>query len=149
MNTNQLIMTENVFGQIISTIGKQEPERGGILGAGKDGLISHYYFDACAQVSPDSYEPDIDSVNRVLVQEWLPNGIRMVGIVHSHSNGNNVPSCGDIHYGMHILHSLDNADQFYLPIITGSLSSPELSAFVITRDAELGYVCKAVDWIIA
>lgn len=141
-----LIITRQVYENILHTIGLLEPERGGILGADESGVISHYYYDASAQHSCNSYEPDVDAVNNVLLNEWHPKGVRMVGIVHSHANGNSVPSCGDVNYGMRILQSLDDLEHFYLPIVTFENHTPQLTSFRVEKDEQAGYVCRMTDW---
>lgn len=98
----------------------------------------------CTSAS-DGYTPDVQTINRILAEEWMPKGILMVGIVHSHANGVSVPSCGDIHYGMRILQALDTVDKFYLPIVTVN-EVVEMNCFVVEREDGNRFVCRPVSY---
>lgn len=141
-----MIISQSVLEAIRRTIGAHPAECGGALGADASGAITRYYFDETGCCTPDSYEPDVDAINEVLIRDWLPNGIRLAGVVHSHANGSSVPSCGDVHYGMRILQALDGAERLYLPIVTGTGENMELSAFAVETDRSLGAVCRKLDW---
>lgn len=135
-------MTQEVYRQIVDTIGRHEPECGGVLGAKQEGVITEYYFDATGRSSPNGYVPDVNAINEMLTNDWMPRGILMVGIVHSHSNGNSVPSCGDINYGIRILQALDTVDRFYLPIMTVNDGEMQMNGYVIMPDEKHGFVCR-------
>lgn len=145
-STTTMILTPQVLNEIRQTVGSRPAECGGILGADDTGIITHYYFDKTGMSSENSYEPDVDAVNAILTNDWQPNGIRMVGIVHSHTFGRNIPSCGDIHYGMQILQALNGLNQFYLPIVTQTDNGMEFHAYTVAKDSELGYLCKKTTW---
>lgn len=140
-----LTMTQNVLDQIKNTIGGMAPEHGGILGANEDGVITHFYFDATGRSTEASYEPDVTAINTILAARWIPQGIHLAGIVHSHAAGNAAPSCGDISYGMRILQALD-AERFYLPIVTVDESGVHFASFAVENDALLGCVCRRTPW---
>jgi len=144
--SERLLITKEVIHEIFATVGSYPPETGGILGAGSSGVISHYYYDRTGKSSVNGYAPDIDAVNSILTDYWMPNGVLMVGIIHSHSNGVSVPSCGDINYGIRILEALDTVDSFYLPILTRANGIPELICFEISRDSDGKYCCKRIDF---
>lgn len=143
---NQMIITRSVLEEIRQTIGNRPAECGGILGADEYGTITHYYFDETGCSTPDSYEPDVNAINSVLITDWLPNGIHLAGVIHSHANGNATPSCGDIHYGMRILQALDGLERLYLPIATGLKEDMALNVFAVETDQTLGTVCRKLDW---
>lgn len=144
-----LRITASIYKQIINTIGYFPPECGGILGAAADGLVTEFYFDAYGKSTPNSYTPDIQSINEILINDWMPRGVLMVGIVHSHSNNIPFPSCGDIRYGIRILQALDTVDKFYLPILTHSDKDTRLDCYAIRHDPEKQFVCQTVDYVIA
>ena len=145
IDMNTLIFSESVYHQICETIGKLPPECGGVLGAVQNDFITEFFFDAKGNSSVNGYAPDIQSINDMLINDWMPRGVLMVGIVHSHSNGIAVPSCGDISYGIRILQALDIVDRFYLPIVTTSEDNQLiLTCFGIFLDAEKGYVCRKI-----
>ena len=144
----RMVLTQQVLDAIRQTIGTRPAECGGVLGADETGTITRYYFDETGTGTENSYEPDVDAINAVLVNDWLPGGIRMAGIVHSHANGNSIPSCGDIHYGMRILQALDGTERFFLPIVTNADGRMELNACVLEKDEDLGMVCRKLEWTI-
>lgn len=137
-----LKITKNVYQQIMNTIGQLPPECGGVLGAGEDGMISEYYFDKTGQSTPSGYTPNVCAINKMLTNDWMPRGILMVGIVHSHANGIAVPSCNDIYYGMRILQALDTVKEFYLPIVAINGTHQRFASFVITADPQTKYTCN-------
>ena len=139
----------SVYKQIMDTIGRLPPECGGVLGAAENGFITEYYFDSHGKSAPNGYAPDIQSINRMLTDDWMPRGILMVGIVHSHSNGIAVPSCGDFSYGIRILQALDTVDEFYLPIVTQTDGKVRLDCYAICHDPERQFICRKVDYVIA
>ncbi len=91
-------------------------ECGGVLGAAPKEPISKFYFDVTGISTSDSYTPDYIRINEIL-SEWETKGIFMVGIVHSHDNGGEFPSCGDLYYCQQILHSSSDLTEFLLPIV--------------------------------
>lgn len=137
-----LKLSRRVYAQIMDTVGTLAPECGGVLGAGEDGLVTEFFFDATGRRTSTGYAPDVAAINEMLVQDWMPRGILMTGIVHSHANGNCVPSCGDVGYGIRILQALDTVDRFYLPIVTVRGGSAELFCYAVYRDAEGRFVCR-------
>lgn len=108
-------LTRDVWDRIRASLGTSAPEHGGVLGAGADGVISEYYFDRTGTSTVNGYSPDTEAINHMLIHDWHPRGIHMVGIIHSHSD-NPVPSCGDIAYGVRILAALAPLSRFDLPI---------------------------------
>lgn len=144
-----LRLTAEVLEQIRQTVGALPPECGGVLGAGADGVVTEFFFDATGRSAPEGYAPDVAAINRVLAEDWMPRGILMVGIVHSHAGCMDVPSCMDVNYGMRILSALDTVDRFYLPIVTGVNGDFRMTGFVIEREPEGRCVCRREGWSIA
>ena len=138
-------MTRRVYERIVDTLGKYSPECGGVLGAGEDGVITEFFFDATGKSTPNGYAPDVKAINEMLTNDWMPRGILMVGIVHSHSNGNSVPSCGDISYGVRILQALDTVERFYLPIVTMDEGDVQMNSYEIGHDDIRGIVCRRIE----
>lgn len=139
-----MVVTQNVMTAMAKTVGAFPPETGGVLGAGPDGIISFYYFDRTGICTETGYRPDVDAINEMLSKEWMPNEILMVGIVHSHADGNTTPSCGDIAYGIRILQALDTVDHFYLSIVTQGEYGASFDFYVIRPDPERRFVCKKI-----
>lgn len=147
-NGTPLVFTKGVVEEIISTVGRFPPETGGILGASSNGIISHFYYDRTGKSTASGYTPDVSTVNEILTNSWMPNGIFMVGIVHSHANMNRTPSCGDISYGIRILQALNTVGQFYLPIVTRSEDIFEMCCYVISHDPDRQFICRKVDYTV-
>lgn len=141
-----LKLSRRVYAQIMDTLGRVSPECGGVLGAGEDGLITEFFFDATGRSTATGYTPDVAAINELLVRDWMPRGVLMVGIVHSHANGNCVPSCGDVGYGIRILQALDTVDRFYLPIVTVRGGSAELFCYAVYQDVEGRFVCRRLPY---
>ena len=144
LDKEKLQITSEVIQQIEQTIGKYPPEHGGILGAKEDGIISEFYFDHLGKSSSNGYSPDVESINRILIEDWMPRNIYMVGIVHSHNPEIFSLSCGDIHYGIQILRSLDTVDAFYLPVVTVSSHKTILHPYVIYSKKPTDIICKDI-----
>ena len=118
-----ITFTSKVFHDIMRALGSQEPEQGGVLGSSDGGsTINHFYYDKTASVSSSTYTPDVSRINKLL-KSWNINGIRMVGIVHSHPTGYFTPSNGDQIYAARILASL--CEDYFLLSIMQRLQSGE------------------------
>lgn len=137
-------MTSAVLNQIRETLGKLPPEHGGVLGMDQNGVISAYHFDADGASTATGYSPNVDSINRVLADDWMPRGTLMAGIVHSHAPGLDAPSCMDVGYGVRILQALDTVDRFYLPIVTTSDDGFRITCYAILKEGD-AHVCRKVD----
>lgn len=141
-----LKLSKSVYLKILDTIGKNPPECGGVLGTKGDGVVTEFYYDTTGKSTPTGYAPDVATINNMLINDWMPRGVLMVGIVHSHAKENRVPSCGDVGYGIRILQALDTVDFFYLPIITSHNSQIRLDCYMICRDEKRGFECKMIEW---
>ncbi|MBQ8496655.1 MAG: Mov34/MPN/PAD-1 family protein [Clostridia bacterium] len=106
-----------VYDDICQTLGEKEAECGGILGARMGEPISKFYFDHSGISTPDAYTPDYETINEIL-EEWAEDGMQMVGIIHSHGNEGNFPSCCDLYYCEQILRNNPSLKEFLLPIVT-------------------------------
>ena len=137
-------ITRAVYDAIIDNLSARTTECGGVLGAGANDIISEFYFDATGQSNPGGYVPDVNAINEMLIKDWMPRGVLMVGIVHSHVNGVGCPSCGDIGYGIRILQALDTVDRFYLPIVTFQEGKAEMTCFGIFGDPIHKFICQRI-----
>ena len=125
--------TQQVYDDIMRTLGLRRPECGGVLGS-SDGsnVIDFFYFDKTANVSDLTYTPNIEIINNILYQ-WNIQGIRMVGIVHSHPTGYDSPSEPDRIYTKRILDVLEE-NYFLLPIVHKTLiGKHEIKGFYAYR----------------
>ena len=132
-------MTGEVLNGIRSTIGARKPEWGGILGS-TDGIhIDRYYFDSTALRTGCSYTMDTDALNRV-IHKWNDEGIRFIGVIHSHPNGATSPSGGDLRLAERIIETMDVGGELFTPIVQ---VSPELNGniriypYTVSRSVKL------------
>ncbi len=149
LNKERMTLTDAVQRNILRDLGERAPECGGVLGVDRNGTVSAWYFDITGKTSSNSYRPDVNTINRVLSEEWQRVGIYMAGIVHSHAAGKRVPSCGDIQYGIRILKALDTVDAFYLPILEISPSGPTLFCHVLSQNPGGKYLCRRIAYSVA
>ncbi len=140
-----LRMSSDVYEAIRLTIGRLPAEQGGILGGmPPSDVVSHYYFDRHAETSRGSYTPDHALLNRLLGRVWNPQGVRMVGFVHSQPRGCTWPSVYDVQYAQTILAHNPWLEQFYLPIV----QSPQdgcpfgIYAYRVVRGATSAEACE-------
>ncbi len=117
VNTNESwVITAEVYEEIKRTIGCRKPEQGGILGSSDGKHIDFYYFDKTADRSSASYTMDTKALNEV-IHKWNDSGIQLVGIIHSHPQGINRPSYGDMETAKHIIETIDVQGKFFTPIV--------------------------------
>jgi len=105
--------------QIESTIGDLPSGQGGVLG----GETAHGIVWTCAfgkdnQASGLAYAlPNDEALDRLLAEQWHPNGIDLLGIVVSHPAHEPYPNHGDIAYARRLLRANPNMTRFLLPIV--------------------------------
>ena len=111
MITNTIVI-QTMFG----LINNNDTESGGILGA-KGEVIDHVAFDVGTTSARCSYEPDVDHLNRV-IREWQKDGIRFVGLYHTHFFGVETLSPGDIGYIKAILNAMPKQmAELFFPVV--------------------------------
>jgi proteasome lid subunit RPN8/RPN11 len=130
-----MLMTREVYESLRDTVGTVPPETGGMLGGQRGtGLVDHVFLDRTADVSGVTYSPDIDQVNRVLRDEWNPEGINLLGFVHSHPHGSVRPSGPDVSYAERILRGIPELDRMLLPIAQSRADGDwSLAAYAVDR----------------
>lgn len=128
-----ICMNRHVRCQIMCTIGTRYPETGGVLlGPVGSNDVTDFYFDVTAQCSGATYSPDHLTIRRKMREEWLPFGIDMKGLVHSHPGNYDRLSEGDMVYIQRLLEINPEMSVFAAPIVF-----PEqfrLHAFVVLAD---------------
>jgi proteasome lid subunit RPN8/RPN11 len=127
--TETLSMTRQVYDQIESTIGCLTAETGGMIGGDRrKGLVTHFHFDGLASKTGVTYSPDVVEVNRVLSEVWTPQGVELLGFVHSHPGGPRQPSPGDLVYAENILKAMPSMSEIILPIV---MPKPDTGRFEV------------------
>ena len=93
---------------LFDSVGKLHAETGGMLGGDRTaGLVTHFHFDTSSRRSGVTYSPDYKLLTKLLTKEWNPNGVQLIGFVHSHPAGCEAPSGGDRIYAADILKAND------------------------------------------
>ena len=110
------IITDEVYNELCRTLGCRRPEQGGILGSSDGKKIDHYYHDYSADCTGGTYTMDVGALNKV-IHDWNDNGIRLVGLIHSHPNGVIKPSFGDAKQASKIIETMDVNGEFFTPIV--------------------------------
>jgi proteasome lid subunit RPN8/RPN11 len=119
-----LRLTRRVYQQIESSIGSLAAESGGMLGGDRStGTVTHFHFDGFASRSGVTYSPDTSELNRVLDQDWNPQGVHLLGFVHSHPGGPRRPSGGDLRYAADILKAVPEMEEIVLPIVLSKVDT--------------------------
>lgn len=136
-----LFLADDVVTDIYATVGSKPAEQGGMLGGRrKAGTVTSYRFDDSARRTTATYSPDAGGLNELLRDEWNPNGVDLLGFVHSHPSGVWRPSTGDAAYAERILAAIPDMDRLLLPIVqtvpdTGAF---QLHTFAATRRSGRG-----------
>lgn len=106
------------FDKIFFSICSRPAESGGIL-IGPIGTddITDFYFDAGGTCTNASYSPDYITVNKMLKELWIPNGLDYKGIGHSHPGNLDWPTPADLAYIRRLLTINEDMEMFFAPII--------------------------------
>lgn len=128
----QILIDKFVYKEIVNTIGKAEPESGGIMG-GKGLHCQKFYFDSTSRSSSNSYKPNTLKTNEV-IKQWYSDNIEFIGIIHSHPENITQLSYSDIEYA-HKLMQLNSFSHFIMIIC---VCSPTKENFSMT-----GYLLTA------
>jgi len=115
---NELRMAKEIHRCIMLTIGAMPTERGGLLlGPIDSNDVTDFYLDITAQCTGGTYTPDHKTLSQKMEEEWIPSGIDMKGFVHSHPNGLDSLSSGDLSYIARLLKANDDMTIFSAPIV--------------------------------
>lgn len=120
----QILIDNSVYKEIINTIGKNNPESGGILG-GKGLHCQTFYFDSTSINSGNTYKPNTLKTNEV-IKEWYNDDVEFIGIIHSHPENITQLSYSDIEYA-HKLMGLNSFSRFIMIICVSSPTKEDFS----------------------
>jgi proteasome lid subunit RPN8/RPN11 len=138
-DTHLLRMTRAAYKTIEASVGSLPAETGGMLGGSRaDGVVRHFHFDQQARRSGASYSPDVDVLNGLLRDQWNPEGINLLGFIHSHPPYLRKPSGGDLLYAQRILAHNPEMKQLLLPIAASEPDTGrfEIHPFAVVRDGD-------------
>jgi proteasome lid subunit RPN8/RPN11 len=144
-------LTLAVYEAIRSSIGSAAAEVGGMLGGDfKKREITHFFYDARASRSAAVYSPDTETINNLLADEWNPDGIRLLGFVHSHPPGMWQPSRGDEIYAEKILSSNTELPYLALPIVQSERDTDQFQIrMFVARRSVSGITIDRIPFMIA
>jgi len=143
MRQKTIIMTSEVYNEICNTIGAIKPEQGGILGSSDGTIIDNYYYDFNSKRTSFSYSMNVSVLNEV-IHQWNDNDIRLMGVIHSHPEGFNIPSMGDVETASNIVRKIDVGGEFFIPIVQVSkFLNGELKIYPFTYDITHGVITQS------
>ena len=120
------------YKEILTHYTSAPPERGGILGK-KDGIIVDYIHDnTCPILNRAIYVPDKEFLNKC-IEEWAKKDIEFCGIVHSHPDGQDTLSGGDMEYIKALYEVNSQLKNSYFPLV---LNGRELKVYSVERNGE-------------
>lgn len=127
--------------QIKSTVGRKEPETGGILlGPPSRDVISMFIFDheGSRLATGASYTPHIPSLQKRVNNLHRRYGYVIKGFVHSHPGSMSSLSYGDLHTIRKYFDDENSLPYFFAPIVWRS-SRPTLKRENVGNDLDLGF----------
>lgn len=120
------------YKEILSHYTSVLPERGGILGK-KENIIVDYIHDNTRPILNRAiYVPDTEFLNR-FIEEWAEKDIEFCGFVHSHPDGQNTLSGGDMEYIKLLYEVNPQLKNTYFPLI---LNGRELKVYSVERNGD-------------
>lgn len=144
-STPAMVVSASVYEEIRKVIGVHHAERGGMLvGDRQDPFrVRLHHYDAGGSMGAAMYDPDYHALNRALKELYEPNGLDMLGFVHSHPAGVRRPSgdwggnVGDMAYASATLQANPDLQVFLMPIVMTVPDSGkfEVLPFLVFRDA--------------
>ena len=131
-----MIITRRILELIDRSVPREHTEAGGILGSRNGEKVDSVVFDIpdCEVPMGCVYSPDVDYLND-RIKQWQHEGIRFMGMFHTHFHGVRTLSCGDKRY----IHAIMNAmpveiNRLYFPVYV--LPERELVCYIATRSCE-------------
>jgi proteasome lid subunit RPN8/RPN11 len=113
-------ITQGAFLEAMSYLGGRAPEAAGILlGPRNDEpLVTRFVPDLIGQGNPVAFELHGPFLNHVL-QDLKPQGLTVLGVIHSHPNHFSRPSSGDLEYFQRLFARPANAraTHLFVPIV--------------------------------
>lgn len=124
--------------RIKQTVGKYEPECGGIISINEKGIIADFYFDGDAGVGKPCYIPSRLSIQNYVRKVQKDLNLTFCGVVHSHPICNVCePSYIDIEMACKIM--LNNSMKLIYLII---VNDNEIKMFSISGNKSPNRICR-------
>jgi len=124
----------DVYNEILSVFPVVPPETGGIIGCGKNEIVSKFYFDyGCRCEMELQYVPNISILNNI-ISTWNTESVVFGGIIHSHFPGVERLSHEDENYIVEIMNTMPRCiSKLYFPIV---IPQNKIIPFVACRSAD-------------
>ena len=134
-----------IYNQILNYCPNVPPEVGGILGASNNEIDAVFFDCGLHRNKMAMYTPNIDRLNKAIIQ-WQKDGIRFLGLFHSHPKGQETLSLDDIEYIRSIMFSMpEKVRELYFPIVIPS--SHIISFKAINQNHNLLIVSDTIDLV--
>lgn len=99
----------------------------------KDGLVSDYILDNASPILNRAiYVPNTEFLNKC-IEGWIDKYIEFCGIVHSHPNGQDTLSSGDMEYIKALYEVNPQLKNSYFPLV---LNGQEFKIYSVERNGE-------------
>lgn len=109
-------ITSSAYESILSAFPAAPPEHGGIIG-GRNGIVSEFCHDSSTgPLYQAIYEPDAALLNET-IEEWHRSGIECYGVIHSHPEGQNALSEGDLKFIASVMAHMETGEKLYFPVV--------------------------------
>jgi len=126
-----LILLQRTYNRIIAELQDYLYEWGGMIGQHEKSLCADQFLldrRHTASKQETSYKPNTEYLNDVLVREWYPNRIKLVGMVHIHFEYP-YPSLQDKRYAKEIYDSIMQEDFHIIIFFKEVNKDPQLFSF--------------------
>lgn len=112
-----MFIKKHIYINIVEGCPTVPPEIGGIIG-GSGETVSHLWMDhTCDFRESAQYIPNLGEINR-RIRNWERKGIQLLGIFHSHLDGQNILSHADREYIIKIMLAMPAKTQYmFFPIV--------------------------------
>jgi len=135
------IYFQSAYNHIYNTVGKFEPESGGILlGDPINYIVRKFVFDQNGRKFSYGYDPDVNFLNNVLKKEWDENKLDFLGFAHSHPrgvqylSGDHGDGIGDLGYIKKIFEAIPTLERILVPIVYSTADGNEFKIFPYFSD---------------
>ena len=138
--SENVMISQCVYDEIIRTVGSTPPESGGILGV-KGGVINSFFFDENRAEDGNTYTPNIGMLNDVLIK-WHEYGAEFGGVIHSHPIDMQYLSYADKSYALHMM-KINKLERVYFPLVIPE--NGRLLMYVVHGDGKIikqNYIIK-------
>lgn len=106
---------KDIYCSILNFFNDTSCEQGGILGVDENDIICAFYGDKSGKGTEGTYEPDVDTLNGVILK-WYKDNIYFIGLIHNHLGGCPRLSKQDKFYALNIFKVMDS-DKIIFPLV--------------------------------